>query len=179
MEYYVYKTDELIHWGVKSADDELYHYGRKGMKWGQRIYQRKDGSLTRLGKLRRKKQLDEARKKRQATLEAKKKRQRDIESGKIKSKNMTSEELTARIERLRLEQSYNELVSSQKSNVNSRSQKFVDKFLDSTVERLADNVGADLVAQTVKALAAKGINKAMNKVDGIEGDAVFANNKKK
>lgn len=31
-------------------DLELYHYGRKGMKWGQRLYQNADGSLTALGR---------------------------------------------------------------------------------------------------------------------------------
>lgn len=31
---------------------ELYHYGIKGQKWGIRRYQRKDGSLTPLGKRR-------------------------------------------------------------------------------------------------------------------------------
>lgn len=30
----------------------LAHYGTKGMKWGRRRYQNKDGSLTRLGKMR-------------------------------------------------------------------------------------------------------------------------------
>lgn len=32
--------------------DELQHHGIKGMKWGQRLYQNKDGSLTPLGKKR-------------------------------------------------------------------------------------------------------------------------------
>lgn len=32
--------------------NELYHYGVKGMKWGVRRYQNKDGSLTLAGKKR-------------------------------------------------------------------------------------------------------------------------------
>lgn len=39
MEYYI-------------VNGELYHHGTKGMKWGVRLYQNKDGSLTALGKVR-------------------------------------------------------------------------------------------------------------------------------
>lgn len=36
------------------SEDEIYHHGIKGMKWGVRRYQNKDGSLTAAGKKRRK-----------------------------------------------------------------------------------------------------------------------------
>lgn len=37
---------------ILSPDGELYHHGVKGMKWGVRRYQHKDGSLTSAGKKR-------------------------------------------------------------------------------------------------------------------------------
>lgn len=43
---YVYVNGDLV------SADELYHHGIKGMKWGVRRYQNKDGSLTPAGKKR-------------------------------------------------------------------------------------------------------------------------------
>lgn len=37
---------------ILTANGELYHWGVKGMKWGVRRYQNKDGSLTKAGKKR-------------------------------------------------------------------------------------------------------------------------------
>lgn len=173
---------------ILTPDGELYHWGIKGMKWGQRLYQNKDGSLTALGRARYSKQKEAAAKKRKATIEAKKKaaaeeaaakekRAKDVEAGKISSKKMTKEELIARTERLNLEKTYNEALKAQKSATDSRSKRFLDKFLDTTVDKLAENVTADLVAQAIKVIASKGTNDLLEK-GGFARD-VHTNNKKK
>ena len=46
-----------------SSSEELYHWGIKGMKWGVRRYQNKDGSLTPAGKKRYSKEYEKLSKK--------------------------------------------------------------------------------------------------------------------
>ena len=96
-------------------NDELYHTGRKGMRWGQhiygRLYKRSDGSLTELG---RKRARAYAAKYRKLTGHKVSQSQSDettkVKKAKEKSvSEMSDSELQSRIDRLRLEQRYNEL----------------------------------------------------------------------
>lgn len=70
-------------------NDELYHWGIKGMKWGVRRYQSQDGTLTSAG---RKRYLTKAR--------------------SNNPKKMTDEELNQRISRMQKEKQYLELKKS-------------------------------------------------------------------
>lgn len=80
--------DYIIH------DGELYHHGVKGMKWGVRRYQRKDGTLTNAGK-KRYNMSDDAR-------EASRLRRKSVSE-------MSNAELRKLNERVQLEQQYSRL----------------------------------------------------------------------
>lgn len=75
MEYEIYKSDELAHHGIK------------GMKWGVRRYQRKDGSLTPAGKRRIQKET-EALKKEAAILKNRKSTQAKFDRLEAKRKSL-------------------------------------------------------------------------------------------
>lgn len=153
-----------------NTSDELYHYGRKGMKWGQHIFGKVKAART---TRKRKAALVKARATKAANKAAAEKRAKDIEKGKISAKKMTDAELKKRMERLQLEKNYTDLVNQVDANRNNRGKRFVNKFLDSTVDKVAENAAADVVAQAIKVVLTAGANKAFGK------EEVFTNNKKK
>ena len=84
-DYYLISSASFV------SDDELYHYGIKGQKWGVRRYQNKDGSLTAAGKKRR--------------------------SSSDEVRNMSTDELRQKVRRLNNEQRYIDLTKSSSSSV--------------------------------------------------------------
>lgn len=85
-------------------NNDIYHHGIIGQKWGIRRYQNKDGSLTPAGKRRATKLESEYQKLTKKPIKLKKK----------SIKEMSDAELKQRINRARLEKDYRSIYSVQK-----------------------------------------------------------------
>lgn len=129
--------------------NELYHHGVKGMKWGIRRYQNKDGSLTPAGK------------KKYAKLEA----ELDKLGGKGKSEytygtptkkivsEMSDDELKTYTNRMRLEKEYYE-AGKNLAAVNpvrvSKGRQFANKFVKEAIEPAVVSVGKSYLEDFMK-----------------------------
>ena len=145
-------------------ENELMHWGIKGMKWGVRRYQNKDGSLTPAGKKRYDKEMAKLKEEEkiaknklrtQAKLNKLDEKRTEIEalkSGKpiAKStkqhskpsvKDMSDEELRQTVNRLLMEQQYAKLNPQQVS----AGQKFVKKVMNDVVAPAATEVGKNVL----------------------------------
>ena len=132
---------------------ELYHYGRKGMKWGQHIFGKQHSSgtaapTTLRGKI-------EEKKKARAKAKAAEEKQRKAEAKareltKHKSvKKMSDAELKDRINRLKMEDEYRKLMRD--NDTVTKGAKFVMSVLE--------KVGKDALEQTLAYAVENQINK--------------------
>ena len=93
----------------------IYHFGIKGMKWGIRRYQNKDGSLTAAGK----------------------KRYSDSSSANDGIKDLTDQELRDRINRLNLEKQYRDLTTPSGQKQVNKGKQFVTSVLETSGKNIA------------------------------------------
>ena len=155
----------------------IYHHGIKGMKWGIRRFQNKNGSLTPAGKKRYGEKPGDLKKtssKKEEPSETPKKT-----SGKKSISEMSDDELRKQINRLNLERQYRQLLSDGASG-NSQQVNKGKSFIDDLKHRAINNVilpaAEDIGKQIVRSKLADFTNKTFH----FEGDQmVFANNKKK
>ena len=155
---------------------EIYHWGIKGMKWGIRRYQNKDGSLTAAGKRRLKKESD-ALKREEAVLknrkstkakfdrltakrksieeqkkaldddETKKSNADDAKPTKKSVKDMTDDELFSAIRRAQMEKQY-ETLTAQPETV-KKGNTFVKDFMDKAAVPALQEAGKALIRDSL------------------------------
>ena len=134
-----YNYDALL------APDELEHSGRKGMKWYQHIFTKKDGSLNYLGKRKAKKMKDDY-----TRLTGKQLRRNPTKSKGTKPVNeMTDAQIRKRIERIRLENELNSLQPAKVSKGKAIVQKLSRNLTDMAIERGTRMLG-DYVEKNVR-----------------------------
>lgn len=163
---------------IPYGQNELYHHGIKGMKWGVRRYQNPDGSLTIAGKARYNvgravgnvgKAISSAYTAHRSKVAER--RQKKEEAKPKKASELTDQELRQAIDRMRNEKAYNDLIR-ERSAANS-----VRKGAQ-TAGKILSTVGS-VVLKPFAAAAAKEIGTALGKSigDGLKDQQ--QNNKKK
>lgn len=119
--------------------DVLVHHGIKGMKWYQRRYQNKDGSLTPQGKIRYGAVYKKGSKPSTSSSESSKPKTKSVSE-------MSDQELQAAINRKRLEAEYARLNPKQVS----KGRKFAKAVMNDVVIPAAKNVGKEYIEQELK-----------------------------
>lgn len=119
---------------IYNHTNELFHWGIKGMKWGVRRYQNKDGSLTPDGKKRYGEDHDDYRRARSK-----------------KPRAMSDKELREAINRLQMEKQYAQLTATEKSY----GRKFVESVLNESGKEIAKRYVSDYGKKGIDKLGGK------------------------
>lgn len=123
--------------------DELMHYGKKGQKWGVRLYQNKDGSLTPLGRIRYGSGNKSVSKSASTTTSSEKPKKKSVSE-------MSDQELQAAINRKRLEQEYARLNPQQISKGKKFAKAMQKHVINDVVVPAAKSAGKAYVEKKLK-----------------------------
>ena len=119
--------------------DQLYHHGIKGMKWGIRRFQKKDGSLTSAGRKRYGDGPDH-----DSDSESRSGKPRSTRKKSVRE--MTDEELAAAIKRAEMEKRYNDL----NPKTISTGEKFIQNVIGPSINQAAKTVLTDALIKQGK-----------------------------
>lgn len=153
--------------------DELYHYGRKGQKWGEHIFEKDKSSSGGRTLVRAKKSLSKNSKKLGSFLMKKRSDRKEIRrlTKKKNVKKMTNKELDERLNRIKKENEYKREVKNSKPK---------SKALDA-LRKITVDPTINIASQAFKSGEAWAANKVIDYVNEDRVDKferVYANNKK-
>ena len=150
-------------------DCYLEHHGIKGMRWGIRRFQNKDGSLTPAGRKRRvsgeSSSTISTKPKPKTESKPRSSKSSKDSSGPKKPKDMSDEELRKAVNRLQMEKQYRDLYRDLNPQQISAGRRFVNASVNKVLVPAAQEAGKNIVKGYIEKEAKKRLGINVNKKD--------------